>query len=175
MFHCHNLVHEDHAMMAAFNITALDVLGYDDVEDLGDPNDPRFVAQEWSAEAYSYDNIQSTLTYLGGLGAYNQMTQLASADSAYVLTDPAAASETILVTVATTIGYVDATTTQYYGGYSPTYATATSTPAVTAAPTPSATQGSWASWASWAHGWGQAGSNQNWGGGGHGGPPRRVR
>ena len=23
MFHCHNLIHEDHDMMAAFNVTAL--------------------------------------------------------------------------------------------------------------------------------------------------------
>ena len=32
MFHCHNLVHEDHDMMGAFNVSHVDLkaFGYDD-------------------------------------------------------------------------------------------------------------------------------------------------
>ncbi|KAL2211026.1 multicopper oxidase [Sarocladium strictum] len=41
MFHCHNLIHEDHEMMAAFNVTALKDLGYDS---FADP-----MAKEWRA------------------------------------------------------------------------------------------------------------------------------
>ena len=28
MFHCHNLVHEDHDMMAAFNVSDVDLTAY---------------------------------------------------------------------------------------------------------------------------------------------------
>lgn len=171
MFHCHNLVHEDHAMMAALNVTSLKGLGYDDVESLGDPTDARFTARDWSADAYNEANIQSTLSYLGGLGAYNQITQLESAVKAYYSTNPAAASETS--TAATTTngqGYLGATPTQNYanhGGYSSvveTYAVAqvaTSTPAVTASSTSnpkSQSQGSWTDWSNLAQSWGH-GSN----------------
>jgi bilirubin oxidase len=47
MFHCHNLIHEDHDMMAAFNVTQLQELGYDEETDCSDPEDPR-----WSAVAF---------------------------------------------------------------------------------------------------------------------------
>ncbi|GAB7355381.1 hypothetical protein MBLNU459_g5902t2 [Dothideomycetes sp. NU459] len=137
MFHCHNLVHEDHEMMAAYNITALEDLGYENVQDLADPNDARFVAQEWSAEAYSYDNIQSKLSYLGGLGAYNQRTQMVSALAAYYSTNPAAALESS--TIASTASSAAATPTQSW--QNDEYATsqvhdAVSAPAVTRTSTP---------------------------------------
>ncbi|CAD0115270.1 unnamed protein product [Aureobasidium uvarum] len=83
MFHCHNLRHEDSMMMAAFNITALETLGYDNVQSLDDPTDSRFVAQDWSADAYADDQIQSKLNYLGNLGAYNEQSQIESAVAAY--------------------------------------------------------------------------------------------
>jgi bilirubin oxidase len=44
MWHCHNLIHEDKDMMAVFNVTALDGLGYDEVTDYSDPMDPRWRA-----------------------------------------------------------------------------------------------------------------------------------
>lgn len=48
MFHCHNLIHEDQDMMAAFNVTNLPNLGYNETTDFGDPMDPR-----WRARPYS--------------------------------------------------------------------------------------------------------------------------
>ncbi|EMR67876.1 putative bilirubin oxidase protein [Eutypa lata UCREL1] len=45
MFHCHNLIHEDHDMMAAFNVTALENFGYNETTDFSDPLDPRWRAQ----------------------------------------------------------------------------------------------------------------------------------
>lgn len=83
MFHCHNLRHEDSMMMASFNVTRLESLGYDNVESLDNPDDPRFTAQDWSADAYSDDQIQSKLNYLGNLGAYNEQDQIVSAVAAY--------------------------------------------------------------------------------------------
>jgi len=47
MFHCHNLIHEDHDMMAAFNVTSLPDFGYPETTKLVDPMDPRFRPQEY--------------------------------------------------------------------------------------------------------------------------------
>jgi bilirubin oxidase len=58
MFHCHNLIHEDHDMMAAFNVTQLQELGYDEETDFSDPEDP-----QWSAVAF----VQSEWTGRSGL------------------------------------------------------------------------------------------------------------
>ncbi|KAL1304119.1 hypothetical protein AAFC00_000550 [Neodothiora populina] len=91
MFHCHNLIHEDHMMMAALNVTRLPELGYDNVQGLADPTDSRFIAQDWSADVYSDASIQSTLTYLGGLGAYNEGYEMSTALSAYYATNTAGA------------------------------------------------------------------------------------
>ena len=47
MFHCHNLVHEDHDMMAAFNVTDIDLtaLGYGDAVSFVDPLTEQFAAK----------------------------------------------------------------------------------------------------------------------------------
>ncbi|KAI0447314.1 Cupredoxin [Xylaria telfairii] len=47
MFHCHNLIHEDHDMMAAFNVTMLQNFGYNETTDFSDPEDDR-----WDAEPF---------------------------------------------------------------------------------------------------------------------------
>lgn len=91
-------------MMAAFNVTALSGLGYDNVQGLDNPTDARFAPQWWSAAAYEDASIQSTLSYLGGLGAYNQRTEIASAIIAYYSTNPSAAIETGVTAVATAYG-----------------------------------------------------------------------
>lgn len=52
MLHCHNLIHEDHDPMAAFNVTALDGLGYDEATDFSDPMDAR-----WRAQPYSHEDL----------------------------------------------------------------------------------------------------------------------
>ncbi|KAI4731377.1 Cupredoxin [Aureobasidium sp. EXF-10728] len=94
MFHCHNLRHEDSMMMASFNVTRLETLGYDNVESLDDPDDARFVAQDWSADAYSDDQIQSRINYLGSLGAYSERDQIVSAVAAYYTNNPNPPAET---------------------------------------------------------------------------------
>ncbi|PVH94959.1 hypothetical protein DM02DRAFT_618201 [Periconia macrospinosa] len=48
MFHCHNLIHEDNDMMAAFNVTQLQNLGYNETTDFSDPLDPRWTARPFS-------------------------------------------------------------------------------------------------------------------------------
>lgn len=49
MFHCHNLIHEDHDMMAAFNVTALTDWGYNDTTTFLDPMEQKFRAKAFGA------------------------------------------------------------------------------------------------------------------------------
>jgi len=44
MFHCHNLIHEDHEMLAAFNVTALQDFGYPETTRFIDPMESRYRA-----------------------------------------------------------------------------------------------------------------------------------
>ena len=50
MFHCHNLVHEDHDMMAAFNVSQVDLTSYGYPENTSfiDPMTPAFRAKDMS-------------------------------------------------------------------------------------------------------------------------------
>lgn len=49
MFHCHNLIHEDNDMMAAFNVTALTNWGYNETTTYLDPMEPRWRAKPFGA------------------------------------------------------------------------------------------------------------------------------
>ena len=51
MFHCHNLIHEDHDMMAAFNVTSLAGFGYTNTAFL-DPMEPL-----WRAKPYAMADL----------------------------------------------------------------------------------------------------------------------
>jgi len=71
-FHCHNLIHEDHNMMAVFNVTALAGLGYTNLQAFDDPMDPRFLPQDYNAQCYTEGYIADTvLPALYGSGAYS--------------------------------------------------------------------------------------------------------
>jgi len=50
MFHCHNLIHEDHDMMAALNVTHLTDLGYDEKTSFIDPMDTKYRAKSFKLE-----------------------------------------------------------------------------------------------------------------------------
>lgn len=52
MFHCHNLIHEDHDMMAAFNVTVLPDLGYNETSFI-DPMEER-----WRAVPYELTDLR---------------------------------------------------------------------------------------------------------------------
>ena len=83
-WHCHNLIHEDHEMMDAMNVTALADLGYDleDVLTYDDPMDPRYLAKDVDSQYQSTDYIQNTLIpSLVNSGAYRKLDELISAES----------------------------------------------------------------------------------------------
>jgi hypothetical protein len=69
MFHCHNTVHEDHDMMAVFNVTALADFGYPADTKLPDPMDARFRASAYGGST-TVAEAQEKLAFFSSLGAY---------------------------------------------------------------------------------------------------------
>jgi hypothetical protein len=88
MFHCHNLVHEDHAMMAAFNVTALAGFNYPpQTSEFVDPLDPRFVSQPYDATVQTLQHVEDVvLPFFAGLNAYENIDGLESALSSFLAT-----------------------------------------------------------------------------------------
>ncbi|CAI6337125.1 unnamed protein product [Periconia digitata] len=86
MFHCHNLIHEDHEMLAAFNVTALPDLGYPETTHFIDPMEPRYRATDFSESdfqsrsgVFSEQGIKDKLNFFIGLEAYSKVDEVESA------------------------------------------------------------------------------------------------
>src|SRR4051794_16940033 len=97
MFHCHNLVHEDHDMMAAFNVTKIDLtdFGYPERVDFSDPLSILF-----SAKPYSGTNINEIqdvlLPYFQSLDAYPDANAVIDALNDYHKNGPKSKSTTVI-------------------------------------------------------------------------------
>ncbi|KAF2400857.1 Cupredoxin [Trichodelitschia bisporula] len=83
MFHCHNFVHSDQGMMAAFNVTRLADMGYSELEArLEDPMDARF-----RSKAYTGTNLDEVRTKVlpmfAGLKAYPDIRALEKLEDKY--------------------------------------------------------------------------------------------
>jgi len=102
MFHCHNLIHEDNAMMAAFNVTALDGMGYNVTDDLADPADSRFLARPAQGNSYDEDQISSTISFLAGLHAYDATSSDTGAGSTATVADATVTSPVGASTITST-------------------------------------------------------------------------
>ncbi|KAK1761332.1 Cupredoxin [Echria macrotheca] len=84
MFHCHNLVHEDDDMMAAFNVTVLPHFGYEQPEFL-DPMDARwrprpFVESEYAGRTgvFSDFEIQQRILEMASARPYQDVDEITS-------------------------------------------------------------------------------------------------
>ncbi|KAF2502383.1 Cupredoxin [Lophium mytilinum] len=75
MFHCHNLIHEDHDMLVGFNVTQLGKWGYDNSTHFIDPMEPEFRPQPQNPDAYSEDAIQKKLAWFYSTDAYDESKQ----------------------------------------------------------------------------------------------------
>ncbi|KAF2031423.1 Cupredoxin [Setomelanomma holmii] len=89
IFHCHNLIHEDHDMMAAFNVTQLQELGYNEQTDFSNPEDARwsakpFVQTEWSAKTgpFTQQAVNTKVRELALQQPYSEQAQVEAALSA---------------------------------------------------------------------------------------------
>ena len=83
MFHCHNLIHEDHDMMAALNVTALKDLGYDEKTSFIDPMDTRYRAKSFSKDDpvyrtgdFAYDAIEKKCKEFQDMDAYKKVNEV---------------------------------------------------------------------------------------------------
>lgn len=135
MFHCHNLVHEDHTMMAAMNISLLQELGYDFDSAIGfaDPRDARFAARDYSPAAFAPAGISSAVASLASLNPYAAAQSYMQAQHDYYAT-AGYHGETLPVTNTATLppqssGVGFATTTLTPTTVAPTVAQPTTTPA----------------------------------------------
>ncbi|UKZ57177.1 hypothetical protein TrVGV298_011029 [Trichoderma virens] len=74
MFHCHNAIHEDHAMMDAFNITAIQGLGYNESDlILADPLDATWRAKSYT-DAVAQSDLDDVLAAFVATMAYNYVS-----------------------------------------------------------------------------------------------------
>ncbi|KAK1984723.1 multicopper oxidase [Colletotrichum cereale] len=71
MFHCHNMIHEDHEMMAAFNVTSLAAFGYDKETSFADPMEARWRAVPVAPVAFSADAVVQKVQSMAALQPYN--------------------------------------------------------------------------------------------------------
>ncbi|KAH6660978.1 Cupredoxin [Truncatella angustata] len=72
MFHCHNLVHEDHEMMAALNVTALSDFGYTETR-FNDPMEQRWRAKPVVAADFTPDAINTKVQTMAALKPYSDL------------------------------------------------------------------------------------------------------
>lgn len=89
MFHCHNLIHEDHEMMAAFNVTQLADFGYPETTKFIDPMEPRWRAKPITPADFTDQAVQGRLAQFAALNAYSDVANVESALEAYWATKPA--------------------------------------------------------------------------------------
>ncbi|GAB1312539.1 Bilirubin oxidase [Madurella fahalii] len=75
MFHCHNLIHEDHEMMAAFNVTALADLGYNETSFI-DPMESRWRAEAVTAAKFTPAAITEKVQFMASLEPYNNVEEV---------------------------------------------------------------------------------------------------
>ena len=72
MFHCHNLVHEDHDMLVAFNVTQLEQWGYTNDTRFIDPENPEFAARDQKPEDYTTEAILKKVAWFWSTDAYHK-------------------------------------------------------------------------------------------------------
>lgn len=83
MFHCHNLIHEDHDMMAAFNVTSLGDWGYPETTQFIDPMEQRFRSKPANPEDFTKDAIMARINELYILDAYKDPEKVEAALVSY--------------------------------------------------------------------------------------------
>ncbi|KAL0941611.1 bilirubin oxidase, partial [Colletotrichum truncatum] len=103
MFHCHNLIHEDHEMMAAFNVSVLEDLGYTENQFV-DPMEGEWQAKNESASAYEYKAVKSRIEFMASFQPYNKLDEVESRLDAYWASKTASPSLAVPVAPASPTG-----------------------------------------------------------------------
>ncbi|KAK3936823.1 bilirubin oxidase [Diplogelasinospora grovesii] len=116
MFHCHNLIHEDHEMMAAFNVSVLADFGYDETHYI-DPMEARWRAKQQSPAAFDDSAIESRIKEMAGYSPYDKVDEVNAKLQSYWAThtgpvNPPPASTTTPKTSTTSSTIVTSTTSK---------------------------------------------------------------
>lgn len=89
MFHCHNLIHEDQDMMAAFNVTTLPDWGYNETTFI-DPMEDRWRAKPYvmadlrtRAGPFSDSAIEESIQFMANTEAYSKVDEVNDALEQY--------------------------------------------------------------------------------------------
>lgn len=89
MFHCHNLIHEDHDMMAAFNVTALPDFGYNETAYI-DPMEERWRAKPYQLAdlrahtgVFSDQAITERVEFMASFDPYSHVNEISDALDQY--------------------------------------------------------------------------------------------
>jgi bilirubin oxidase len=88
MFHCHNLIHEDNAMMGAFNVTLLKELGYPETQGFNNPDDARFISKTYTANAFKLTQRKKAVKSLAAMNPYASASKVIAAASAHYQATP---------------------------------------------------------------------------------------
>jgi bilirubin oxidase len=88
MFHCHNLIHEDHDMMAAFNVSSLSDWGYPETTRFIDPMEERYRSKDITAYSESHDGQEKMCADLEALEAYHDPEDMEKSLEDYWLNGP---------------------------------------------------------------------------------------
>lgn len=88
MFHCHNLIHEDHMMMAAFNVSTIADLGYNETNYV-DPMEEAYRPRKADADEYAYDAVRDRMEVMCGYQPYDDAYEVDGWLSSYWATKTA--------------------------------------------------------------------------------------
>lgn len=111
MFHCHNLIHEDHEMMAAFNVSMLDGLGYDETHYL-DPMETRWRAKPLAGNDMSDDAARARVKWMAEMQPYNHVDEVDGwLESYWATADASGATKTTTAATVTATPAGSAVTT----------------------------------------------------------------
>ncbi|KAH7040786.1 Cupredoxin [Microdochium trichocladiopsis] len=78
MFHCHNLIHEDHEMMAAFNVSYLALAGYDETHYI-DPMEDRWRSRTQNVTEMQEPFIRAKIRDMAAEQPYNHVDDIETA------------------------------------------------------------------------------------------------
>lgn len=85
MFHCHNLIHEDHDMMAAFNVSSLGDWGYPETTKFIDPMEDKYRSKAENDNDNKQSVIDEKLQKFQDMEAYSNVEKLEAALESYRL------------------------------------------------------------------------------------------
>jgi bilirubin oxidase len=110
MFHCHNLIHEDHEMMAAFNVTVLEDLGYNETHYI-DPMEERWRAKPEVSDDFQPQAIDDHVQWMASFSPYDKIDEVEKVLEDYYNNPKTSAAPSTLLTSTRTSSTVQASST----------------------------------------------------------------